>query len=275
MRTAAVGWERLGSRWTSLLVCVSQAERDLGERAGCLPERVVVVPNGVDTQTLRPASAADRARARTALGLPDAPTAVLVGRLTRQKGQDVAVAAWPAVRAAVPGAHLVLVGDGPDRSALGCGAEGVSLVGARADVVDWYAAADVVLAPSRWEGMALTPLEAMARGRSVVACDVTGVRESLPGRAGAVVPPEDSAALAAAVVARLSGARRAGARRANDDGHDDGGLPVPAVGVNEQSRSLAGRGAGGGADVTLVLLTVLWDGVSVVRCPAVLTGCWG
>src|SRR5205085_2680367 len=65
------------------------------------------------------------------------------------------------------------------------------------------AAADVVVAPSRWEGMALTVLEAMARGRSVVASDVPGVRESLHGEAGAVVPAEDAGALARAIGERL------------------------------------------------------------------------
>lgn len=208
VRGAAIGWERLATRWTSLLVCVSEAERDLGLQHRAVPDSVVVVPNGVDTRAYTAASPALRSQVRASLGLPDVPTAVLVGRLTRQKGQDLAVAAWALVRAAVPQACLVLVGDGPDAEALRQAAartEGVTLVGARDDVADWYAAADVVLVPSRWEGMALTPLEAMARARSVVAADVTGVRESLPAAAGVVVQPEDHAALAAAVADRLCG----------------------------------------------------------------------
>ncbi len=56
--------------------------------------------------------------------------------------------------------------------------------GARTDVPTWLAAADVVVVPSRWEGMALVPLEAMACARSVVATDVNGVVDSVPADAG-------------------------------------------------------------------------------------------
>ncbi len=99
--------------------------------------------------------------------------------------------AWPAVRARVPGARLVLVGDGPTEPELRAAAgEGVDLVGPRKDVPDWLAAADVVVAPSRWEGMALTLLEAMATGRSVVATEVAGAGEALGDEAGRIVPIE-------------------------------------------------------------------------------------
>jgi glycosyltransferase involved in cell wall biosynthesis len=70
--------------------------------------------------------------------------------------------------------------------------------------LDWYVAADVVVLPSRWEGMALVPLEAAACGRSVVVTDVAGAREAVPDEAGsAIVPPGDATALATALVSRL------------------------------------------------------------------------
>lgn len=208
VRVGAVAWERYAARWTDLLVCVSEAERICGEHVGVRARRTAVVPNGIDVVALRAADADERRRARHTLDLdPTAPTGVLVGRLAPQKGQDLAVAAWPLIRAAVPAAVLLLVGDGPSRAVLTAAAgHGVRLVGRRDDVADWYAAADVVLVPSRWEGMALTPLEAMARSRSVVATDVAGIRESVPADAGAIVAAESSSALAAAVLARLSGA---------------------------------------------------------------------
>ena len=61
----------------------------------------------------------------------------------------------------------------------------------------------MVVVPSRWEGMALVPLEAMACARSVVATDVNGVIDSVPPDAGAVVVLDDLPALVAALVARL------------------------------------------------------------------------
>ncbi|MFJ4685887.1 glycosyltransferase family 4 protein [Streptomyces sp. NPDC091377] len=200
-------WERYGARWAARTVCVSAAERVAGVAAG-IAARWAVVPNGVDTRRFRPAEhPADRAAVRAALlpsVAPDAPLVVCVGRLCRQKGQDVLLAAWESVLRRVPGARLALVGDGPGRDLLRAPAE-VLFPGAVADPVPWYQAADLVVLPSRWEGMALAPLEAMACGRPVVLSDVDGARESLPpGHAPhCLVPPEDPAALARALTTLL------------------------------------------------------------------------
>ncbi|MFD7922840.1 glycosyltransferase family 4 protein [Streptomyces sp. NPDC059740] len=199
-------WERLGARWAARILCVSEAERGAGERAG-VGGAFRVIRNGVDLARYTAAlpatgpRAADGAAERSA---PDGPLAVCVGRLCRQKGQDVLLSAWPAVRAALPAARLVFVGDGPDERALRAQAAGdpsVTFAGASADPRTWYAAADLVVLPSRWEGMALAPLEAMACGRPVLVTDVGGARESLPpGHAGhCLVAPADPAALAGAL----------------------------------------------------------------------------
>ncbi|MFD8805917.1 glycosyltransferase [Streptomyces sp. NPDC059597] len=217
-------WERLGARWADRVVCVSEAERERGLRAG-VRAAYAVVPNGVDPVRFCPAPAgparetlaaelgaegvgAEGAGARSA-GTDLAPLVVCVGRLCRQKGQDVLLRAWERVRGEVPDARLALVGDGPDRAALRAAAgPGVLFPGAVRDVRPWYRAADLVVLPSRWEGMALAPLEALACGRPVVVTDVDGARESLPpGSAGlCLVPPEDPAALAAAVAGLLTDA---------------------------------------------------------------------
>jgi glycosyltransferase involved in cell wall biosynthesis len=201
----ALKWERSGARWAHRTVCVSEAERERGVRAG-IAGRWSVVPNGVDAEVFRPA-AQDTVRASL---LPDAdpaaPLVVCVGRLCPQKGQDVLLRAWREVLRRVPGARLALVGDGPHRRRLAAGApESVLFAGPVADTVPWYQAADLVVLPSRWEGMALAPLEAMACGRPVVLTDVDGARESLPpGLASrCLVPPRDPAALAAALAALL------------------------------------------------------------------------
>ncbi|WP_433344155.1 glycosyltransferase [Streptomyces sp. CA-253872] len=187
-------WERYGARWADRLLCVSDAERRTGEQAGVRGE-FTVLPNGVDLAAFRPDGG------RYAYG-DGAPLVVCVGRLCRQKGQDVLLRAWPAVRAAAPGARLVLVGDGPDEAELRQQAgEGVEFVGAARDCARWYRAADLVVLPSRWEGMALAPLEAMACGRALVLTDTGGARESLPAAAlpYSLVPPEAPGALATAL----------------------------------------------------------------------------
>lgn len=204
-RAAAWRWERFATRWTSEVLCASEGERDLGRVHG-VTAPTTTLPHGIDLGAFPPQGDRERGVARVTLGLRDVPTAVCVGRLTLRKGQQDLLTDWPAVRAAVPGAELILVGDGPDRDFLVRQArrlEGVSLVGGRRDLVSWYAAADIVVVPSRWEGMSLVPLEAMACGRSVVGCDVSGMRESVPETAGAVVAGDDATAMVDAIGQRL------------------------------------------------------------------------
>ncbi|WP_328771461.1 glycosyltransferase [Streptomyces sp. NBC_00286] len=227
--TAALAWERWAARWATRVVCVSEAERTRGVRAG-VHATWHVIPNGVDPRRFHPATdtpprapatdAPVRAHAADTLVRagadapvqtepvqtdpvrvappplpaldPSAPLVVCVGRLCRQKGQDVLLHAWPSVLRHVPGARLALVGNGPDEERLrDCAPEGVLFAGAVTDALSWYQAADLVVLPSRWEGMALAPLEAMACGRPVVVTDVAGARESLPPghRAHCLVPP--------------------------------------------------------------------------------------
>ena len=161
--------------------------------------------NPVDVTRFRPATPDERRRKRHELGVAENQALVgCIGRLCRQKGQDVLLDRWPEVAAALPEAVLVLVGDGPDRDRLEAKAgPGIRLLGNRTDVAELLRALDVVVLPSRWEGMALTMLEAMATGLPVVTTDVGGAAETVGRGAGAVVPIGDGNALARAVVARL------------------------------------------------------------------------
>ncbi|MFC1419737.1 glycosyltransferase family 4 protein [Streptacidiphilus cavernicola] len=227
MARLARGWERLGARWTDRLLCVSEAERAEGVAAG-LRGRWALAPNGVDLAYFDPVrlplQEQARQQAAESLGLPgpwpEGPLAVCVGRLCRQKGQDVLLRAWGPVPERVPGARLVLVGDGPERAALEALAatlpdpSSVVFAGPAEDPRDWYAAADLVVLPSRWEGMALVPLEAMACGCPVLLTEVAGARECLD-RGEQPVPVDDPEALREALVARLAdpvGCLAAGAR---------------------------------------------------------------
>jgi len=215
LRTASLAWERAAARWTDLLLCVGDAEAEQGRSNG-LRGRYAIVHNGVDLDRFRPAGDDDRAAARLRLAVPvDAPLAVCIGRVTRQKGQDVLLDAWPRVRRECPRARLALVGDGDLLPGLRAkGAAGVTFAGAVDDIRDWLAAADVVVLPSRWEGLSLTVLEAFAAGRAVIVSDVPGLAEVLRPGVGARVTPGDPAALAAAVLDRLTSRARARAEGA-------------------------------------------------------------
>jgi glycosyltransferase involved in cell wall biosynthesis len=209
---ASIRWERYAARWATGILCVSEQERDDGLAAG-VDADYTVIPNGVDLTHYPLAERTERRAARLSLGLDlSEPLAVCLGRLCRQKGQDVLLSAWPAVARRVPGARLALVGGGPDAAVLAAQARAlpepyrVQLTGSVSDPRPWLAAADLVVLPSRWEGMALAPLEAMATGRAVLLTDVPGAREQLPPddhRVG-LIPPNDPAALTNALAAALA-----------------------------------------------------------------------
>jgi len=203
----ALAWERLAARWTRLLVCVGD-----GEAAQARHRRVgtrhVVVRNGVDLAAFTPADLQTRTAARGRLGIGrDVPLAVCLGRVTRQKGQDVLVRGWPEVREHCPTAQLCIVGDGDLLPTLrGLAPPGVRFAPPCPDPRPWYAAADVVVLPSRWEGLSLTLLEALASGCSVVVTDIPGLAEAVVPGAGARVPVGDARALAQALTRRLTNA---------------------------------------------------------------------
>ena len=202
-----VALERLAARWTDTLVALTpreveeHVERGIGRAA-----QWAVVPSGVPTARLR-AAAPTRAAARARLGLPaDAFVIAGVGRLVPIKGFDLLVDALPAIAAQVPSARALLIGDGEERAALEARAaalgvgERLSITGAVTDVEGVLAAADVLAAPSRNEGMGRVLVEAMAIGLPVVGTTVGGIPDVIiDGECGRLVAADDAAALAAAL----------------------------------------------------------------------------
>ncbi len=168
--------------------------------------RVRVVPNGADApDEEREARAARRLREELGAGAAR-PLWVCAGRLEEQKGQDVLLESLAEVRRHDRDFVAVLAGDGSCRAALeqraaalGLG-ERVRFPGQVEDLGPLLAAADAVVMPSRWEGLPLVLLEALARGRPVVASAVGGVPEvATDGEHARLVPPGDPAVLAAAL----------------------------------------------------------------------------
>ena len=184
---------------TSAVLAVSEEERACGLAAlAAGRDRILVNANGVDPVRFHP----DGPRAARS----DDPLVLDVGRLCHQRAPDVAVAALALMR--TPSVRLRLVGDGPDRArierqaaALGV-ADRVELVGFRPDTAPEIRAADGVVVPSRYDGMALVTLEAMACGAAIVATRVAG--SSCLDGAGILVLPDDPPSLADAVDALLT-----------------------------------------------------------------------
>jgi glycosyltransferase involved in cell wall biosynthesis len=202
-----LGLERLAARWCDRIIALTDHGidehllRGVGRRA-----QYVAVPSGVPTAEIR-ARAPGRAAARARLGVgPDDLVILGVGRLVAIKGFDLLVDALARVRAELPAAHVVLVGDGPQRHRLAARAaeigvaDRVRFVGPSRDVPAYLAAADVLVAPSRNEGMGRVLVEAMALGVPVIGAAAGGI-PSVVGRdeSGRVIPVDDVGALAGAL----------------------------------------------------------------------------
>lgn len=139
--------------------------------------------------------------------LPGAPRLAVVGRLIPIKGHDVLLRAMAAVRDDVPGVTLEIAGDGPLQPELGStaarlGLDGVvSFLGRVAPAAPVLERAEVVVVPSFGEGFGMVALEAMERGRPVIASAVGGLPEIVEdGRTGLLVPAGDAEALARAIL---------------------------------------------------------------------------
>lgn len=164
---------------------------------------------GVDLDAYHPGVDGSAVRRRYRLG--DRPVVVCVSRLVPRKGQDLLIRALPAVRHRVPGAALLVVGGGPDRSRL---ARLARRAGVEPDVVftgpvateelpAHYAAGDVYAMPCRTrrggldvEGLGIVYLEASASGLPVVAGDSGGAPDAVrDGQSGYVVGGRDPQAL--------------------------------------------------------------------------------
>lgn len=185
-----------------------------------------LLPPGVDCAVFRPDPDA-RAEIRRRHRLGEAPVMLCVSRLVARKGQDTLVRALPRIRRQVPGAMLLLVGDGPRHAALhrlaeSCGvAHAVVCTGSVpwSELPGYYAAGDVFAMPCRTrghgldvEGFGLVFLEASATGLPVVVGDAGGARETVrPGETGHLVDGRDVTAVARAVAPLLADPERAAA----------------------------------------------------------------
>ncbi len=201
--------ERMTQSWVKAHVCVSRDVAAFSIEKGKLnPARVHVIPNGVDANRFLKAEPADL----TALGIPaSSQTILFVGRLDPQKDPLWLLDAFPKVQARLADVHLAYVGRGILESRLADEIERrnlngfVHVLGWRGDVPQLLKAADVLVLPSRWEGLPNVVLEAFAAGIPVVASAVEGISELIADRkTGLVVPSRDADELASRIVEVLT-----------------------------------------------------------------------
>jgi len=201
------GWRTrlIYERFTRHTVAISPQVAQCLSAGGVPAERISLIPSAVDTKRLHPMR--PRATVRAAKGAGDDDAVVLsLAALVARKGLDVLLNAVAELAQRGLRPHIWCAGEGPERAALVAQAEALGiaaqtrLLGQRADVGDLLAACDVVVLPSRREGLGVAALEAMAVGRPLVASAVGGLADAVAdGVTGLLVPPDDPARLAAAL----------------------------------------------------------------------------
>jgi glycosyltransferase involved in cell wall biosynthesis len=175
-----------------LVTANSAAGMRAHQALGYRPQRIDIIPNGVDVARYAP-DPQMRAQMRAELGIPDDAVVVAhVARVDPMKDHESFLSAM----SAAPDVHALVVGRGTDQLA---GAANIHLLGARSDVPRLLAAADAIVSSSAFgEGFSNALAEGMACALPAIATDVGDARE-LIADTGFVVPPRAPDALAAAI----------------------------------------------------------------------------
>ncbi|MDX2140613.1 MAG: glycosyltransferase family 4 protein [Chloroflexota bacterium] len=212
-------WQRTFFRQPDVTFAASWAIRDgfLGTPPFMPPERITVIPPGVDTQRFHPGVDGSAVRAEAGIAAA-APVVALIARFQNVKGHDVFQAMARRVAQAMPEARFIVAGENTQTSAdddykrriLETARtdpllrERLVYLGYRADAERVMAAADVVVCSSDFESYGMVNVEAMASGKPVVSTRRGGPSETVVhGETGYLVDPRDDAALAEHVVALL------------------------------------------------------------------------
>jgi glycosyltransferase involved in cell wall biosynthesis len=209
-----------GTRWMLAnldhCIAVSHAVKDELLALGLAPQKITVVPEGLDLNAFHPRPEAPLLREALGIGAHD-PVITLVAGLVDWKGQDVLMDAAPAILAQAPNAHILLAGGayGKDstfadmitRRALDPALRGrVRVLGARGDIPDLLSISDVVLHTStKPEPFGRTFLEGMALGKAVIASNEGGPLDVIENEIdGLLIAPGQAPLLAKAVDRLLS-----------------------------------------------------------------------
>ena len=191
----------------TLLVVVSELLKlHAIEVEGILPERMLVIENGITLPRKEPVSPEQQAL-RSEFGLNANDFFIFsVGRLNRQKGQAFLLEAFAKVLVKFPHSFLAIAGEGSLRQDLENQArklgieQRVRFLGVRSDIPSLLGLADLFVLPSLWEGMPVALIEAMGVGLPIIATQVEGVDELVKdGESGLIVPPANPEALKQAI----------------------------------------------------------------------------
>jgi len=193
------------------LLAISSVIKDEYITAGVNEKKIVMIPNGIDTDKYRPVGNEEKIALRTRLGLPDKLVFVYTGKLNRGKGLELLLEVWVNIIVQYDNVHLCLVGSG-DFQALGCENElrhyveakqlnqHVTFTGYVDNVSEYLQAADYFLLPSESEAQSISLIEALACELPAIATAAGGIVDIVEdGINGLLVPVGDAARLQQAI----------------------------------------------------------------------------
>ena len=216
MRRSWIG--RLELRWLNQWACrvmiLNQGMAEEARAAGLDQRRLLWMPNPVDTDAFAPCDGGRRQELRARLGIPaEAAVVIFVGRLAPEKELASLIGAFAAVVRRIPGALLILLGDGPTRGSLEERVGQLSLSASvrfagnqpAAGIPEWLQAADLFTLVSSNEGFPCSLVEAMAAGLPSVVTEIPGNAQLIDsGVHGLRVPVGDEAGIAGALASLLA-----------------------------------------------------------------------
>lgn len=202
----------------NVITVVSQAMQEQALRLGALPDRLFIMPMGIDTTRFHPPAPSTEKKTSELL---------FVGRLVSSKAVDSLIQAMPIILTQYPQTTLTIVGEGPERTNLETLTKSLKIESnvlftgaiANTDLPPLYRRATLFITPSYSEGFGLTLAEAMACGCAVIASDLPAIRELVVhDKTGLLVAPGDSEDIARKALTLLSNpACRAALERAGRD----------------------------------------------------------
>ena len=215
MRRSWIG--RLELRWLQAWACrvmiLNEGMAEEARAAGFEPRRLLWMPNPVDTDAFAPCGGGRRREMRARLGIPaEAAVVIFAGRLAPEKELSSLIGAFEAVVRRMPGALLILLGDGPSRASLEERARQLGLSASvrfagnqpAAGVPGWLQAGDLFTLVSSNEGFPCSLVEAMSAGMASVVSDIPANAQLIDsGVHGLRVPVGDEARIAEAIAGLL------------------------------------------------------------------------
>lgn len=210
----------IANRSDRVIACSLFMREQISEIFSVEPERVTVIPNGIDPGDLPREDSVELDRLRAAFAEPDQNLVLLIGRLVYEKGFQLALEAMPRVIEQVPNTRFLVAGSGTHEAELHKQAEDLGLMD-HGTFLGWigddvlhslYRISDLTVVPSIYEPFGLVALEAMASECPCIAADTGGLREVVPlegaGLRFRVSDPEDLADVAIQVLSDADLSRR-------------------------------------------------------------------